>query len=169
MLVPGQFSTLTEMGIPVWELRTAENDTLVSDVANTDHYEALPAVDCLIVLAEQDNHDDAKRLLQAMLFSIGLTQNNSAIVRPNQLHQLSEIANSLTQHQLLIAFGDDLVPKTLSSQTLVRGQVYSANDSAIRMIISLSLTTLLNSPDKKALAWQDLQLLKASYQQDVTT
>jgi DNA polymerase III psi subunit len=162
MLAPGQLSTLTEMGIPVWELRS-QATTSPADVApvNAEFYEPLPAVDCLMVVAEQDNGDEAKRLLHAMLFAIGLTPRNSAIVSPQQLNQLVTTPH---QHKVLVAFGEQLVPQALSSQATDRGHIYSSSDSALKIIISLSLTTLLNSPDKKALAWQDLQLLKAAYQ-----
>lgn len=163
MLDPRQLSTLTEMGIPVWELRKAENATPIREAASAEIYEPIPAVDYLIVLAEQDNHQQAKRLLQAMLFSIGLTSDNAAIVLANQLHQLSETVDLAKQHKLLIAFGDDLVPETLNSQKMLRGHIYSAHNLPLKMMTSFSLTTLLNAPDKKALAWQDLQLFKANY------
>jgi len=164
MLAPGQLSTLTEMGIPVWEFRSHEtsnpSETNTIQSLDAEVYEPLPAVDCLMVVAEQDDIDEAKRLLHAMLFSIGLTPNNSAIVSPKQLNQL--LASS-TQHKVLIAFGEQLVPKALNSQATDRGHIYSSSDSTLKIIISLSLATLLRSPDKKALAWQDLQLLKAAY------
>lgn len=162
MLAPGQLSSLTEMGIPVWELRTQETPSLATiEAVNADYYQPLPAVDCLMVVAEQDDSDEAQRLLHAMLFSIGLTPRNSAIVSPQQLSQL---AASPHQHKVLVAFGEQLVPKTLNSQATERGHIYSTSDSALKIIISLSPKVLLNSPDKKALAWQDLQLLKAAYQ-----
>lgn len=164
MLAPGQLSTLTEMGIPVWEFRSQETSsptTIDSVNVNAEFYEPLPAVDCLMVLAEQDDGDEAKRLLHAMLFSIGLTPSNSAIVSPQQLNQLQTTPH---QHKVLVAFGDQLVPKDLNSQATDRGHIYSSSDSALKIIISLSLTALLNSPEKKALAWQDLQLLNAAYQ-----
>jgi DNA polymerase III psi subunit len=168
MLAPGQLSILTEMRIPVWELRGQETASPapidaanVNADLNTDFYKPLPAVDCLMVVAEQDDTDEAKRLLHAMLFSIGLTSRNSAIVSPQQLSQLLTTPH---QHKVLVAFGEQLVPPALHSQATDRGHIYSSSDSALKIIISLSLTTLLNSPAKKALAWQDLQLLKAAYQ-----
>jgi DNA polymerase III psi subunit len=164
MLEPGQLSTLTEMGIPVWELRSQEKSSPATTTIETVHaelYQPLPVVDCLMVVAEQDDSDEARRLLNAMLFSIGLTPNNSAIVSPKQLSQL---VTSPTQHKVLVAFGEQLVPQTLSSQATDRGHIYSSSDLALKIIISLPLKTLLKSPDKKALAWQDLQLLKVAYQ-----
>jgi len=161
MLVPGQLSTLTEMGIPVWELRSQAMSSTNTAPVNTEFYEPLPAVDCLMVVAEQDDSDAAKLLVQAMLFSIGLSASNSAIVSPQQLSQLLTTPH---QHKVIFAFGEQLIPKALSSHATDRGHIYSSSDSALKIIISLSLTTLLNSPAKKALAWQDLQLLKSAYQ-----
>lgn len=168
MLAPGQLSTLTEMGIPVWEFRSqaTSSPTDANTIApiNAEFYVPLPAVDCLMVVAEQDDSDEAKRLLHAMLFSAGLTANNSAIVSPKQLSQL---LTSPSQHKVLVAFGEQLVPRALlNSQAIDRGHIYSSPDSDLKIIISLSLTALLNSPDKKALAWQDLQLLKTAYPSD---
>ncbi len=161
MLEPGQLSTLTEMGIPVWELRSQATSSANTTPVNAEFYEPLPAVDCLIVVAEQDDSEEAKLLLHAMLYSIGLTPHNSAIVSPQQLSQLLTTPH---QHKVLLAFGEQLVPQALHPQAIDRGHIYSSSDSALKIIISLSLTTLLNTPDKKALAWQDLQLLKAAYQ-----
>tara|TARA_R110001583_G_scaffold27202_2_gene97461 strand:+ start:1426 stop:1938 length:513 start_codon:yes stop_codon:yes gene_type:complete len=167
MLAPGQLSTLTEMGIPVWEFRSQEISNLANTHAikpiNAEFYEPLPVVDCLMVVAEQDDNDQARSLLHAMLFSIGLTSGNSAIVSPNQLGQL---LTTPSDHRVLIAFGEQLVPQALNAQATERGHIYSSADSALKIIVSLSLTALLNSPEKKALAWQDLQLLKAAYQAD---
>jgi len=165
MLASGQLSTLTEMGIPVWELRSQHLSSAVTatieDVnVDAEFSEPLPAVDCLVVVAEQDDGDEARRLLHAMLLSIGLTTHNSAIVSPKQLGQLMTLP---TKHKALVAFGEQLVPQALNSQATDRGHVYPSSDSDLKIIISLSLTVLLNSPDKKALAWQDLQLLKAAY------
>lgn len=163
MLESGQFSTLTEMGIPVWEKRTLVSASVVSNVISTDVVEALPAVDCLIAFIEQDHSDDAMRLLHAMLFSVGLTVSNSAIVSPTQLTQLM---TSTHEYKLLLVFGDDLIPASLNSQTIVRGHVYSAPDSTLKIMSSLSLKTLLHSPGQKAIAWQDLLMAKQCYQQN---
>lgn len=171
MLDRRQLAILTEMGIPVWELRsqqisqpaTSKVTDVISTALNAEFYEPLPAVDCLIVVTEQDNNEKAKRLLHAMLFSIGLTPNNSAIVSAQQLSQLQ---TSPYPHKALIVFGEQLVPQTLNSQAVDRGRIHSSADPALKIIISLSLMDLLNSPDKKVLAWQDLQLLKAACQSD---
>ncbi len=166
MLAPGQLSTLTEMGIPVWEFRSQEAATSVPIEAVNILDEScapLPAVDCLIVVADQDDGNEAKRLLHAMLFSIGLAPNNSAVVSPQQLSQLQTTGNV---HKVIIAFGEQLIPEELNSQATERGHIYCSPDSVLKIIVSLSLTALLNSPDKKALAWQDLQLLKTACQSD---
>lgn len=160
MLAPGYLSVLTEMGIPVWELRSQDAGSELTST-NVEFIESLPAVDCLIVIAEQDRHDEAIRLLHAMLFSIDITLDNSAIVSADQLEQLS---TSHTQHKVLIAFGERLVPADLNSQTNGQEHAYSETDSKLKIIVSTSLTVLLSSPAKKALVWQDLQLLKAAYQ-----
>ncbi len=149
------------MGIPVWEQRTLVAAASASELITADIVEALPIVDCLIVFAEQDHTDEAMRLLHAMLFSIGLTAHNSAIVSARQLNQL---ITSTDEHKLLLAFGDDLIPAPLNSQKLGRGHVYFAADPGLKIISSLSLNTLLQSPKQKAIAWKDLQLAKQSYQ-----
>ncbi len=163
MLAPGQLFILTEMGIPVWEFRPHEisnlSETNAIESSASEVVQTLPNVDYLMVVAEQDNTAEAQRLLQAMLFSIGLTARNSAVVSPKQLNQLLTGSN---QHKVLFAFGDGLIPLALTPQATDRGQIYSTSDSALKIIISLPLNFLLESPQKKALAWQDLQLVKTA-------
>lgn len=154
MLASGQFAILTEMGIPVWErrLQGVSAEITSSDIEFIEH---LPAVDCLVVVAEHDHNDEAIRLLNAMLFSIGVMPSNSAIVSPRQLNQLSVSAE---QHKLLIVFSEQAAPIHLSDQN---------NRQTNNITISSSLTALLSSPAKKAMAWQALQLIKTTYQTDV--
>jgi DNA polymerase III psi subunit len=163
MLTPGQFSTLTEIGIPVWEFRSQISSSRRIDnveASQVEAYAPLPNVDCLLLVAEQDINIETQRLLQAMLFAIGLTDSNSALVSPNQLSQLYAEIN---QHKVIVAFGEQLIPEVLSTKAIDRGQIYSSADAAVKIIISLSLSSLLESPAKKALAWQDLQLVKTAY------
>ncbi|HEC59408.1 MAG TPA: hypothetical protein ENI24_07590 [Methylophaga sp.] len=164
MLAPGQVSSLTEMGIPVWEFRSQEilkpSEVFNSEISEVEDFQSLPNVDCLVVVVEQDISAETQRLLDAMLFSIGLASNNSAIVSPNQLSQLHA---EISQHKVIVAFGEQLIPEVLSTQAIDRGQIYSSANSAVKIIISLSLNSLLESPANKALAWQDLQLVKTAY------
>ena len=154
MLDPGQLFALTEMGIPVWELRQQDviAETEIKDTSKDIAFAPLPPVDCLIVVSEQDNHGSARRLLDAILFSIGLAPHNSAIVSSAQLAQINR---SEIDHKLILAFGDDLVPKPI---------IVSAPSSSLNIITSISLTHLLSEPAKKALVWRDLQSAKASLQ-----
>jgi len=162
MLALGQLSSLTEMGIPVWELRSQASSSRVEtiDSSITQSCDPLPNVDCLMVVAEQEFNDEAQRLLQAMLFSIGLTANNYAIVSPKQLSLLQA---ETSEHKIVVAFGDQLIPQALNALAIDRGHIYSSADFTVKIIISLSLSSLLASPATKALAWQDLQLVKTAY------
>ena len=65
-LTPSQLSSLNEMAIPVWVLRTENTEPQTGD-----NNEQLQCSDCFILLESASIVQQQQRLLQAMLFAIG--------------------------------------------------------------------------------------------------
>ena len=167
-LRPGQLSALAEMGIPVWELRqqTTTGQLAIDDaITSVEIDEQLLQSDWLVLLDKQTHNEQAQRLLQAMLSSIGLSLQNVAIVTDKQLPQLQNLS---ADRKLLLVFGIVAAQLLLDDQATLddcRGKTHQTMSSHLTTIISFGLDDLLNCPENKILAWQDLQLAKLTYQQ----
>ncbi len=157
-----QEQVLNEMAIPIWVRRQRSAQT------NDDHLpiidERLNAVDCLILIDGQTYNEQAHRLLDAMLFSIGLCSDQVALIK---LEQIAEIAGILTDKKLLLVFGQSAIEALTGKKNLVsdyRGKTHKNPNVACTTIVSIGLDVLLESPENKASVWQDLQLVKRTHQ-----
>ena len=144
-----QLSSLNEMGIPVWEFRTEK----VTHSAGVDEavipaelYEYIAGIGILLIVDTQYYQVAEQRLLNAMLFSVGLSFEHIAIVNPHQFLSLDKSELDLTSKKIMV-LGRDLLDLNA--------------DQSKRMKVSMSLTELLNKPADKAIAWRDLQFLKS--------
>ena len=168
-LKPGQLSALAEMGIPVWELR---QQTITELVTTTDHVistaeidEQLLQCDWLILIDKQTYNEQAQRLLQAMLSIIGLSLQTVAIVTHEQLPQLQHLS---ADQKIILAFGNTVAQLLLNEKITLdafRGKTHQTLNSKLTTVVSFGLEELLNNPENKVLAWQDLQLAKLTHQQ----
>ncbi len=151
-LTSGQLSSLNEMAIPVWALRTENIEQQTSDTN-----EQLLHSDCFILLESYSDNQQAQRLLQAMLFSIGLQPDQYVIISSDQLPQLQSLP--AMQQKLLLVLGESFA-QSLWGKSVMRGQIHKMLDTSIATMVSFSLDELLAAPENKALAWQDLQLVR---------
>ncbi|MFW5451878.1 MAG: DNA polymerase III subunit psi [Methylophagaceae bacterium] len=154
---PGQLSTLKEIGIPVWELRTANTEPAVSSV-DAEPDEQLLQCHCMVMVESQITNEQAQRLLHAMLLAIGISSQQTVIVTPEQLAQLHNLPS---QNKVLLVLGAALA-QSLFDDGVSRGQTHQTLRSQLTTVISSSLDELLSSPENKAFVWQDLQLVKAN-------
>lgn len=168
-LTPGQLSTLTEMGIPVWELRQQK----VTEFVTTSDYvtnpveinEQLLQSDWLILIDKETYSEQAQRLLHAMLSSIGLSLQRVAIITHEQLPELQNLS---AERKVLLAFGTAAAQLLLDDQLPFddcRGRTHQILASQLTTVVSFGLEDLLNNPENKVLAWQDLQLANSVHQQ----
>ena len=154
-LSPRQLSTLNEMGIPVWELRQ-----------QTIEHIQLEQQQCvlLILLEQQDQLEPAQRLLQAMLSTIGLSQQDIVFVTQQQLPQLK---NNVIEQKLIFALGIRAAQSLLGMDIKLdncRGKIHQVLDSQFTAVVSFGLEELLKTPENKAQAWQDLKLAKQAFE-----
>ena len=159
-LTSRQLSSLNEMGIPVWEFRTKKSQSEPVAVSNNSAIKnnAQLVERNWIALIDADNYNEqARRLLQAMFFSIGIEQHQIAIIDEMQFEQLKQVD---VEEKVLIIFGDALAQKILG-KLVSRGTLLDKTSQInITTLVSFDLIELLYEPSKKADAWQDLQRIK---------
>ena len=151
-LTPSQLSSLNEMGIPVWALRSEESQQDIEPSIEISSF----GCECLILVESHSNDQQVQRLLQALLFSIGLTTNKYTTISAAQLPQLQKLAD---QPSLLLVLGERFA-QSLWGASVVRGKPHEPLNVQLATVVSFSLDEMLISPEKKALVWQDLQLAK---------
>lgn len=150
-----QLSSLNEMGIPVWKLRPQVSNDVIVDTVIASQEPSEQLLRCTwIILVDKNHHEQAQQLLHAMLSSIAVSPEQVALISSEQLPQLQHIE---AQQKVLLVLGDDM-----SGQTLNRGVIYQTQDIQINTVLSFSLNELLVNPEKKAIAWQDMQLAQST-------
>ncbi|PHS68989.1 MAG: hypothetical protein COB23_07680 [Methylophaga sp.] len=171
-LEPRQLSALNEMGIPVWGLRTQLPVEIlpIVDIAETSIAEIdenLLQRDWLILVDQPTISEQAQRLLDAMLLAIGLMQQHVTIVTSKQLSQLQQLSAA---RKIILSLGSKNSQLLLGESTKLdshRGKVHQVLTPQFTTIVSFGLEELLEFPQYKILAWQDLLLAKATYEQRI--
>ena len=158
-LTPRQLSSLNEMGIPVWEFRSTKAEKtagVVAEIIVQQPSEQLLNCDWVVMIDHNHYGEQAQRLLYAMLLSMGIEEHQFAIIDVKYSVQLQNIDS---KRKVLIVLGNDIA-KELLGEPLVPGTIHKILNSQISTIISFSLDDLLENPQNKVHAWQDLQLAK---------
>ena len=153
-----QLSSLQEMGITVWSLRGQDKiatETNIEVVDNADVNEQILNCQCIVIIDDTQHNEQANSLLYAMLAAVDIKAQDIAVISPAQLPQLNNIVSA---QKVLLVLGTELANTV--DETLTRGEIQLILPSQINTIVSLSLDELLTKPENKALAWQDLQLIK---------
>jgi len=153
-LEPRQFSTLEEMGIPVWELRHSAGDS--QSVEALELTEQQLKADWLIVFGKENHTEQKQQLLAAMLLAIGVDMKSTATVDREQL-PLIETQN-LTNKQMLV-FGKQFQSAlNLEQSDLDMHKLQTLSKSGLNMIVTHDLSDVIQQPEKKRDVWQALKL-----------
>jgi hypothetical protein len=157
-----QLSILAEIGIAVWELRTASNDSVenlrVKHVTEKTELSRLRYSQSWIVVVDTLEANTAEqRLLYAMLQAINVNLDDVGVVARADFARL-DLAQEINKVMLVFGKSNDL------SETFGQSNKQASQDS-ILTIFTLGLDELLSNPVKKALAWQHLILAKKQYEQ----
>lgn len=177
MLTSQQLLILNEMGIPVWQERLATvqietGSASIAEPADTPGQEAdypsevkeLPDfARYLIIVDNSELSQLEKRLLQAMLRSVGIAMTEVIVLSISDFRDY-EAALSLTEQQrLLLLLGDNVASSIIDINAGVgehKGQTYRVFNN-VEAIVTFSLQQLINTPENKAAAWQDLLRCRA--------
>ncbi len=181
MLSSQQLSILHEMGIPVWEerLAAAEIETgsaSIAEPANTPQQKAeyqseireLPESARYFIIVDNSEFSQLeKRLLQAMLRSVNIAMTEVFVLSISDFRDYEAALSLAEQQRLLLLLGDNVASSVIGINAGLgehRGQTYRVSDN-LEAIVSFSLQQLINTPENKASAWQDLLRCRAYYSQ----
>ena len=146
------------MGIAVWELRS---NVSAPEIAIAVEQASEQLLRCTwIVMVEKDHHEQAQRLLHAMLSSIGVSPEQVSLISSEQLSQLQYIE---PQKKVLLVLDGEGVQ--IGDKAVSRGEIHQTQTIQINTVVSFSLNELLSQPEKKSMAWQDLQLAQSTLSQ----
>jgi len=143
------------MGIPVWEFRTQATEAVSDVTLSPETIEKITRCQWFFIVDLQHYKENEQRLLQAMLFAVGLDFEHIALLSPEQF-KVAEQGESLAKRKVVFILG-----KLLLNQDNVP---YQSDNEKLSAITSFSLTELLNKPENKAQVWQDLKLAKVTIQ-----
>jgi hypothetical protein len=175
MLDSRQVSLLTEMGIPVWELRASNEIEITTEAIEQPVVDIAALLDRVaqsnwLICCEDVLTQAAHRLLQAMLSTIGLSLADVCLLSLTELSKLIETAEGEFQQKVVLLLGEQAVKQAFDESARVsnyRNETHAISPSKLATVVSFSLENLLQSPENKVLAWQDLQLAKNSQQQQL--
>ena len=153
-----QLSSLNEMGIPVWKLRSQVSNDVIVDTVIASQEPSEQLLRCTwVVMVDKNHHEQAQKLLHAMLSSIAVSPDQVSLISFEQLPQLQHIEG---QGKVLLVLGEEI-----SDPALSRGAIHQTQAISINTVLSFSLDELLAEPEKKAEAWHDLQLAQSALSQ----
>ncbi|WP_438969878.1 DNA polymerase III subunit psi [Methylophaga sp.] len=157
-----QHRTLSELGIPVWQLRTrsVKEPTPQTDeqqATGTQNVDLSHPVWIVMVSTRLDNEE--QRLLQSMLKAINLSTQSVTMLDHQQIDKIADAAKE-DKAVLMLGHIDGINAPTafdVSQPTLITDTANS------HWIATYSLSDMLQDSRKKATVWQALKLLKTLY------
>ena len=167
-----QVSLLTEMGIPVWALRTHQGITsekVEPPILLVDNTAFLNKVSQATWLVCHDGSDNpqAQRLLQAMLATIGVSYGEACLMTTSDIDIVKTTTTINWAQKVLLVLGEQAVRQTFGDEATVatyRNETHFISQSKLATMVSFGLTDLMQHPENKVSAWQDLQLAKIAQQ-----
>jgi len=170
MLDPRQLLLLTEMGIPVWALRSTDEipvDTIEQPIVDIGALlERVTESDWLICV---DNKltEHTHRLLQAMLLTVDVSHADICLLSLAELKELADTSEIETNQKVLFLLGEGAVKQAFDQSAHLanyRNEIHLMPRSQLATIVSFSLEDLIQAPENKVLAWRDCQLAKKRQQ-----
>jgi DNA polymerase III psi subunit len=161
-LNPRQLFTLNEMGIPVWELRhetnyyDVETDDLV--VNCEDLLIKITACRLIVLTVAPLTNEQEKRLLHAMVFSLGLTPDKLLLISKDEFTSVENRLGEVDSKPLFI-LGKELAGDWGKGTTDI--EKHPATLLQWPVMTSCSLEELLKQTDCKVKVWEDIKSFKS--------
>lgn len=166
MLTARQVSLLSEMGIPVWQLRQSQakkakekqqpDKSEQQDVATLSA--RIESVNWLIC-HDSEHSEQIKRLMHGMLLSIDVERTEVCLLTIADLIKLATMEISHSEQKRLLLFGEQTVKQVFGDAATVEQLRYEPQlsfKSKLTTSVSLNLDLLLTTPEQKKQVWQDL-------------
>lgn len=150
-LQPYQLSALAQMGIPVWERRSAQSDAVHAGV--TEALSLNPGSNCLLLIDNDALVPAQQKLLAAMLRAINVDL--SQLTWLNTTH-VEAIKNYTGQPIVLLVCGF----QSIEQLALTTEPVQSLNRDVVAATLP-DLDLMLSEPSRKADAWLALKQVQA--------
>ena len=168
MIESRQVSLLSEMGIPVWQLR---QQAIVEEVSKNSPYEEVDNKALLARIApakwlichDSENTQQTQRLIQAILLAMNIAFTDTCSITPAELKALESETISNLEHKQLWVFGEAIIKQLFGDAASVEQLRYEpqfALSSKLTTSVSLDLASLLTMPEAKKKLWQDLRHLR---------
>lgn len=164
-----QLFTLNEMGIPVWELRSDDSSYEVAapiDAVAVNHDEVVAQIrscELIVLTASAVTNEQEKRLLHALVFSLGLKFNGLLLMTNDEFVAIEDRLSDSPQ-KLLLILGRETASVLVEGFELSDAEntkTYTTKVSQWPAYISYSLEILLKKTQLKSMAWQNLKLIKS--------
>ncbi len=170
MFDANQLSVLSEMGIPVWQLRQAG---IVKEEVRTPDTDNHVEIDTASLLARVNAsnwlfcHDgkesqECQRLLQSICSAMGISQ-GICLLSLNDLKAIASETIASSEKKRLILFGESIVKRVFGPASTVeslRDEPQQALQSNLTTFVSSSLQSLLENTANKKQVWQDIRQIK---------
>lgn len=165
-----QLSVLSEMGIPVWQLRQTGIVTEEVRKPSTDDHVEMDTTNLLarvnisswLFCHDEKESQQSQRLLQSICSAIGINQ-SICLLSLNELKAITSETIVNPEKKRLILFGESVAKQVFGSEATVESLRYEpqqALQSKLTTFVSLSLQSLLENTANKKQVWQDIRQIK---------
>ena len=170
MFEANQLSVLSEMGIPVWQLRQTGIVSGQVQTSSTDDYVEIDTAGLLarvnisnwLVCHDGEESQQSQRLLQSICSAIGISQ-GICLLSLNELKTITSETIMNPEGKRLILFGESIAKQVFGSEATVENLGYEpqqALQSKLTTFVSLSFQSLLENTANKKQVWQDIRQIK---------
>ncbi|PCJ31698.1 MAG: hypothetical protein COA90_05365 [Gammaproteobacteria bacterium] len=172
ILTAKQLASLNEMGIPVWQQRelkpspapsstSSPVQNLIESRADQDSHELAVLSDEILastwlILIDAEHYQQAEqRLLSAILLALELKAGQFSFITSEQVSLLTSLPEY--SGKIVLVFGQQ-VASPLFNSGAEQGFITHSLPASLKVLVSPSLTELLNQPEHKAGVWNNLKL-----------
>jgi DNA polymerase III psi subunit len=163
-----QVSLLSEMGIPVWQLR---QKVIIDEASKTRIYEEVDNNPLLariesakwLICHDRENTQQTQRLIQSILLAMNIALTDTCSLTPAELKALEPETIINAENKQLWVFGESIIKQLFGDAASVeqlRHEPQFALSSKLTTLVSLDLASLLSIPEAKKQLWQDLRHLR---------
>lgn len=170
MLAPRQVFLLSEMGIPVWEMRgnlrekaEASIDVDIAEPVDRDAVLAKIEAATSLICLDSALTQQTQRLLESIYRAMAIPITMACFLTPSELEVIESVLFPNAEQKHLLTFGESISQQLFGPSATV--EQYHANvqftlASKLATWVNVSLDQVLEKPELKKKIWQNLQHVK---------